>query len=278
MHRRKEIVKVSGLSLDVAPDEELSDGGYSSIGEFQDKETLPQKHRIKRNRFREPYPSLFEYPHQIPTHHTVDNVSVEEQQDLQRRIEAKAKQEKGKKGKPKKKTQPEISETGDPDLQIPTVTPLEVRDIQPDTPPQTPTMPRGDRRNDRNDNGDDDDGGQNRNHYWSLRDIPKFEGKGEQPFSHLMEFEDYLVASGIAIEPEEHPDYRDIINKFKASLKNNARVWFSMYIENRVPDLHSADGWKTLKSKILTYFNLIGSTKEQQIKARTELKWKPEEE
>ena len=50
-------------------------------------------------------------------------------------------------------------------------------------------MSRGDRRNDRN--NDDDDGGQSRNHYWLLRDIPKFEGKGEQPFSNLMEFEDY---------------------------------------------------------------------------------------
>ena len=79
------------------------------------------------------------------------------------------------------------------------VEPQEVdRNIQPETPPQTPPMPRGDRRNDRNDD-DDDDGGQNqnRNHYWSLRDIPKFEGKGEQPYSHLMDFEEYLVASGI---------------------------------------------------------------------------------
>ena len=42
-----------------------------------------------------------------------------------------------------------------------------------------------------------------RNHYWSLRDIPKFEGKGEQPFSHIMEFEDYLIASGVRIEREE---------------------------------------------------------------------------
>ena len=42
-----------------------------------------------------------------------------------------------------------------------------------------------------------------RNCYWSLRDIPKFEGKGEQPFSHIMEFEDYLIASGVRIEPEE---------------------------------------------------------------------------
>ena len=273
LHRRKEIVKGGGLGFDVAPYEELSDGGYSSIEEFKDKETLPQRHRIKRSRFREPYPSLFEYPHQIPTHHTVDDLPVEEQQELDKRIEAKAKQEKGKKGKAKKKTKLEASEIGEPHLQIPTVKPQEVdKDFQPDTPPQAPAMPRGDRRNERN---DDDDGGQNRNHYWSLRDIPKFEEKGEQPYSHLMEFEDYLVASGIAIEPDENPDYRDIINKFKASLKNNARVWFSMYIENRVPDLHSADGWKTVKSKFLTYFNPIGSTKEQQIKAWKELKWKP---
>ena len=230
LHRRKEIVKGGGLSLDIAPDEELSDCGYSSIEEFQDKETLPQRHRIESILFREPYPSLFEYPHQIPTHHTVDELLVEELQELDKRIEAKAKLEKGKKGKAKKKTKPETSEKGEPQVQIPIIEPQEVdRNIQPETPPQTPTMPRGDRRNDRN---DDDDGGQNRNHYWSLRDIPKFEGKGEQPYSHLMEFEDYLVASGIAIEPDENPDYRDIINKFKASLKNNARVWFSMYIEN----------------------------------------------
>ena len=64
------------------------------------------------------------------------------------------------------------------------------------------------------------------NHYWSLRDIPKFEGKGEQPFSHLMEFEDYLIALGVRIEPEGdnagrrvEVDYKDIINKFKTSLK-----------------------------------------------------------
>ena len=57
-------------------------------------------------------------------------------------------------------------------------------------------------------------------HYWSLRDIPKFEGKGEQPFSHLMEFEDYLIASGVTVEPDEDEggrridvDYKDIINK-----------------------------------------------------------------
>ena len=42
--------------------------------------------------------------------------------------------------------------------------------------------------------------------------------------------------------------------------------------------MYSEAGWKTIKSKFLTYFNPIGSTKEQQIKAWKELKWKPEEE
>ena len=275
LQRRKEVVKGKGLSLEVALDEELSDGGYLSIEELKDKETLPHRHRIKRNRFREPYPSLFEYPHQIPIHHTVVNLDNTEQQELKDRIEAKTKQEQEKKAKAKKKgkkevEQPEIVEVENPE---------QFEDTQ---IPPTVTMPRGN-RNGRNGDDGDDNRQDERNHYWSLRDIPKFEGKGEQPYSHLMEFEDYLVASGVTLDeddddPRAGPDYRDIINKFKASLKNNARVWNSMCIEKRIPDLHSAERWKTVKSKFLTYFNPIGSTKEQQIKAWKELKWKPEEE
>ena len=49
-------------------------------------------------------------------------------------------------------------------------------------------------------NGDDDRQDE-RNPYWSLGDIPKFEGKGEQPFSHLMEFEDYLVVIYMVLLP-----------------------------------------------------------------------------
>ena len=129
-------------------------------------------------------------------------------------------------------------------------------------------MARGNTRDD-----DDEDEVSHHSHFhWSLKDIPRVEGQGgEQLFLHLMEFEDYLVASGVSIEPKEvrgntvQSDYKDIINKFKASLKNNARIWFSMYIEKRVPNLHSADGWEAIKSKFLTYFNPLGSTKEQQI-------------
>ena len=141
-------------------------------------------------------------------------------------------------------------------------------------------MARGNIRGD-----DDDEVSQHRHFHWSFKDIPRFEGhEGEQPFLHLMEFEDYLVASGVSLEPKEirgnivQPDYKDIINKFKASLKNNARIWFSMYIEKRVPNLHSADGWELVKSKFLTYFNPLGSTMEQQIQAWKEMVWKPEKE
>ena len=63
-----------------------------------------------------------------------------------------------------------------------------------------------------------------------LETFPNLRGKGEQPFSHLMEFEDYLIASGVRIEPDEDEngrridvDYRDIINKFKASLKKQCQ-------------------------------------------------------
>ena len=47
-------------------------------------------------------------------------------------------------------------------------------------------MVRGNTRED-----DDDEVSHHRHFHWSLKDIPRFEGKGdEQPFLHLMEFED----------------------------------------------------------------------------------------
>ena len=161
-----------------------------------------------------------------------------EQQELKDRIEAKTKQEQERKNKAKKKGKKEVEQ---PEV-IEKENPEQSEDIQ--IPPQTVRMPN---RNDRNGRNGDDDRQDERNHYWSLRDIPKFEGKGEQPYSHLMEFEDYLVASGVTLDehdddPRAGPDYRDIINEFKASLKNNARVWYSMYIEKRIQDLHSAEG------------------------------------
>ena len=266
LSRRQQIIKGKGLPLDVTPDDELSDGGYSSLEEFKDKETLPHRYKIKRSRFRENYPSLFDYPNEIPKHHTVDRLAANEQEELNKRI---VKEQQDQEQKTKTKSKPKKAETS---KQIPPKLPVISNQKDPNlTPPQTPVKMPG--------NKDEE-----KTHYWSLRDIPKFEGKGEQSFSHLMEFEDYLIASGVRMEPEDDSggsipvDYKDIINKFKASLKNNARVWYSMYIDGRITDLYSEAGWKTINSRFLTYFNPIGSTKEQQIKAWKELKWKPEEE
>ena len=190
LSRRQQIIKGKGLPLDVTPDDELSDGGYSSIEEFNDRETLPHRYKIKRSRFRENYPSLFDYPNEIPKHHTVDRLVADEQEELNKRIvKQKQEQEIKTKGKPKK------TETG---KQIPSK--LSVVSDQKDsdfTPPQTPVKMPG--------NKDEE-----KTHYWSLRDIPKFEGKGEQPFSHLMEFEDYLIASGVRMEPDEDENGRRV--------------------------------------------------------------------
>ena len=210
LNRRQQIIKGKGLPLDVTPDDELSDGGYSSIEEFKDRETPSHRYRIKRSRFRENYPSLFDYPNEIPKHHTVDRLVTVEQEELNKRIvkkeqEAtiKSKSKKEESGKQKPSQLSIVSDQQDQDL----------------TPPQTPVKMPGNRD-------------EERNHYWSLRDIPKFEGKGEQlpQFSHLMEFQDYLIASGVRVEPDEDEngrridvDYRDIINKFKASLKNKCQ-------------------------------------------------------
>ena len=70
----------------MTPDDELSDGGYSSVEEFKDRETLPHRYKIKRSRFIENYPSLFDYPDEIPKHHTVDRSAADEQEELNKRI------------------------------------------------------------------------------------------------------------------------------------------------------------------------------------------------
>ena len=133
------------------------------------------------------------------------------------------------------------------------------------------------------DDNDDDEVSQYKHFHWSLGDIPKFEGQGEQPFFHLIEFEDYLVASDVRVEPEGvrgntvQPNYKDIINKFNASLKNNARICLLCTLRKEF-QIYTQQMDGRLKRKFLTYFNPIGSTKEQQIKHGKNMIWKPEEE
>ena len=77
---------------------------------------------------------------------------------------------------------------------------------------------------------------------YSIRDVPTFDGEGDaMPHTHLIEFEDFLVNTGSEIhelpqqgEPQEvdRPHYeavvKDVVSKFKASLKGKPRLWFEM--------------------------------------------------
>ena len=111
----------------MTPDDELSDGGYSSE-EFKDRETLPHRYRIKRSRFGENYPSLFDYPNEIPKHHTVDRLAADEQEELNKRIvkqdqeqetKTKRKPEKAETGKQIPSKLSVVSDQKDPDLILP---------------------------------------------------------------------------------------------------------------------------------------------------------------
>ena len=159
LNRRQQIIKGKGLSLDVTPDDELSDGRYSSLEEFKDRETLPHRYKIKRSRFRENYPRLFDYPNEIPKHHTVDRLAADEQKELNKR-RVKEEQDQGQGTKTKSK--PRKVETG---KQIPPKLPVISDQKDPNlTPPQTPVKMPG--------NKDEE-----KTHYWSLRDIPNLREK-----------------------------------------------------------------------------------------------------
>ena len=133
----------------MTPDDELSDGGYSSIEEFKDRETLPHRYRIKGSRFRENYPSLFDYPNEIPKHHAVDRLVADEQEELNKRI-VKQKQEQ----ETKTKNKPMKAETG---KQIPSKLLVVTDQKDPDlTPPQTPVKMPGNKD-------------YKKTHYWSPR-------------------------------------------------------------------------------------------------------------
>ena len=123
---------------------------------------------------------------------------------------------------------------------------------------------------------------QNRgNGRWSLKDLPQFHGKRdglEHPSTHLMEFEDTLEAMGIQVrnfdanEDDIGDKIENLVNKFKASLKNKARRWYQTSI---LQDPRTPQQWEELKEKFKAQYNPVGSTQEQQIKAWKGLEWDP---
>ena len=140
-------------------------------------------------------------------------------------------------------------------------------------------------RQDRNDRND-------RSLRYSMRDIPTYDGKGDaMPHTHLIEFEDFLVNTGSEInelpqfdepQPVDIAHYqgviKDVVSKFKASLKGKPRLWFEMQYSTVDDEPKTVQQYKQMLSAFTTEHNPIGSTKEQQIMAWKNLKWDPSKE
>ena len=131
---------------------------------------------------------------------------------------------------------------------------------------------------------------------YSIKDIPTFDGKGDamphtHTHTHLIEFEDFFVNTRSEInelpqhsEPQavDRPHYeaviRDVVSKFKASLKSKPRLWFKMQYPNVDDEPKTVQAYKNMLSSFTTEHNPIGSTREQQIIAWKTLKWDPTNE
>ena len=111
------------------------------------------------------------------------------------------------------------------------------------------------------------------------------------PHTHLIEFGDFLVNTRSEIhelpqhgEPQEvdRPHYeavvKDVVSKFKASLKGKPRLWFEMQYPTVDDEPKTVQAYKNMLSLFTTEHNPIGSTKEQQIMAWKNLKWEPTKE
>ena len=91
----------------------------------------------------------------------------------------------------------------------------------------------------------------------------------------------YLPQHG---EPQEvdRPHYeavvKDVVSKFKASLKGKPRLWFEMQYTTANDEPKTVQAYKTMLSSFTTEHNPIGGTREQQIMAWKTLKWDPSKE
>ena len=85
-------------------------------------------------------------------------------------------------------------------------------------------------------------------------------------------------------EPQEvdRPHYeaviKDVVSKFKASLKGKPRLWFEMQYPTVDDEPKTVQSYKNILSLFTTEHNPIGSTREQQIMAWKNLKWEPTKE
>ena len=114
---------------------------------------------------------------------------------------------------------------------------------------------------------------------YSIRDIPTFDGKGDSlPHTHMMEFGDFLANTGSEIrylpqEPQaddrEHhmAVIKDVVSKFKVSLKGKPRLWFEMQYPTLADEPNTKEAHEKMIASFITEHNPRSSTRKQQIMA-----------
>ena len=68
---------------------------------------------------------------------------------------------------------------------------------------------------------------------------------------------------------------KDVVSKFKASLKSKPRLWFEMQYSTPDDEPKTKEAYEKMVLSFITEYNPIGSTREQQIMAWRSLKWDP---
>ena len=240
LDRRKNILKGKAQDTTERSDTDISDHGYSDCSDIEGS-LYREKYNIRKREKRKPFPREQDFPEEEVTGNTsFDNTVVENNpSENSSYIQSEVEEEEG-------------------DI-------LSELDLDSDLEEENMAQNRGNGR-------------------WSLKDLPQFHGKRdglEHPSTHLMEFEDTLEAMGIQVTNFDENDddigneIENLVNKFKASLKNKARKWYQTSI---LQDPRTPQQWEELKAKFKAQYNPVGITQEQQIKAWKGLEWDPTDE
>ena len=272
--RRCRVYRKERPPVEEVSDTEYSDGGYSSAEDLKNKECLPHRYKLTRSVKRIPHPPQPTPQPDIEPHPIevdIDPINPVEPVDTIPIVEPVEQERINMEQQRLEEIVREIMGRGE---------------YNPENAGNDRGHGNGHRhRQDRNDRDD-------RSLRYSMRDIPTYDGKGDaMPHTHLIEFEDFLVNTGSEInelpqfdepQPVDAAHYqgviKDVVSKFKASLKGKPRLWFEMQYPTVDDEPKTVQGYKQMLSAFTTEHNPIGSTREQQIMAWKNLKWDPSKE
>ena len=272
--RRYRVYRKERPPVEEVSDTEYSDGGYSSAEDLKNKECLPHRYKLTRSVKRIPHPPQPTPQPDIEPHPIevdIDPINPVEPIDTIPIVEPVEQERINMDQQRLEEIVREIMRRGE---------------YNPENAGNDRGHGNGHRhRQDRNDRDD-------RSLRYSMRDIPTYDGKGDaMPHTHSIEFEDFLVNTGSEInelpqfdepQPVDAAHYqgviKDVVSKFKASLKGKPRLWFEMQYPTVDDEPKTVQGYKQMLSAFTTEHNPIGSTREQQIMAWKNLKWDPSKE